>query len=168
MRRLLSHRLPDDFTGTLDDDEHVLAVAEPLVATTRGVWLPSGRDPAGHRRVGWHLISKASWGHDALSIVEAEETGKAGEAVLIADRPAQRFSLTQPGKLPAVVRERVNASITSRYHQDLPDSGGAWFVQRKTPDGEVLQVRPDRGADAELVADIAREAAAKLAGQRHG
>lgn len=162
LRRLLGDRLPDGFTGALDDDEHVLAVADSVVATSRGLWLPSDD---GHQRVGWHLISKATWGDGALSIVEAAETGRAGEAVLLADQPARRFPLAQPGKLPAVVRQRVDASIAARYRKDLPDGGGAWFVQRKTPDGDVLQVRADRGTDTELIADIAREAAAKLAGE---
>lgn len=159
--RLFGDRIPAGFTGTLEDDEHVLASAGDLVATSRGLWLPSDSDAAGPRRVGWHLVSKATWADDELTVVEAAETGTAGEAVLIADQPAQRFRLAEPGKLPAVVRQRVNASISSRYHKELP-GGGAWFVQRKAPGGPVLQVRADPGADAAVVADIAREAAAKL------
>lgn len=164
LQRLLGDRLPEAFTGTLEPHEHVLAAAGPLVATSHGLWLPSGSSStAAHRRVGWHLVSKAAWADDQLSIVEAEVVERAGEAELIADRAAQRFALPEHGKLPVVVRERVDGSIVSRYHQDLPEGGGAWFVQRKTPGGVVLQVRPDPGSDAALVAEIAREAAAKLA-----
>lgn len=163
LQRLLGDRLPEGFIGTLDAHEHVLATADgPLVATSLGLWVP-GED--GHRRVAWHVINKASWADDALSIVEGEVVERAGEAEVISDRPARRFTVKEPGKLPVVVRERVDGSIVARHRKDLPDGGGAWFVQRKTPAGTVLQVRPDRGSDAAVVADIAREAAAKLTEQ---
>ena len=53
---------------------------------------------------------------------------------------------------------RVEASIRSRHHRDLP-GGGAWFVQRKVPgrDGTVLQARPDPGTDPAVVARVAAE-----------
>lgn len=161
LQRLLGDRLPEGFTATLEPHEHVLATADgPVVATSLGLWLPSAD---GHERVAWHLINKAGWADDTLSVVRAEETGRAGGAVLIADLPARRFTLQRPGKLPVVVRQRVDGSILSRYRKELPGGGGAWFVQRKAPGGPVLQVRPDRGADTAVVSDIAREAAAKLA-----
>lgn len=163
LQRLLGDRLPEGFTGTLEPQEHVLATADgPLVATSLGLWVPTDD---GHRRVAWHVINKATWSADALSIVEADVVERAGEAEVIADRPARRFTVERPGKLPAMVRQRVDGSIVARHRKDLPDGGGAWFVQRKTPAGTVLQVRPDRGADATVVADIAREAAAKLTEQ---
>lgn len=168
LRRLLGDRAPADFTGALDDDEHVLADAAtasgPLVATSRGLWVPTAD---GTRRIGWHMISKAGWRDGSLSVVEADETGRAGDALLIADRRAVSYSLRRSGKLPKVVRERVNASISATYHRELP-GGGAWFVQRKVPGvaAPILQVRAEPGTDPEIVADIAREAAAKLANPR--
>lgn len=163
LRRLFGDRLPDGFTGELEPNENALAAAEVadgghLVVTELGLWLPDGR------RVGWHLISKVTWGEGILTLVEAEEVGAAGAAVLLADRAPVRFALPWPGKLPAMVRQRVDGSIRERHRQDLA-SGGAWFVQRKVPgrDGSVLQVRPDPGVDPEVVAAIAREAAEKLA-----
>ncbi|MQA61743.1 MAG: hypothetical protein GEU86_09665 [Actinophytocola sp.] len=164
LRRLLGDRAPADFTGALDD-EHVLADAAtasgPLVATSRGLWVPA---VDGTRRIGWHMISKAGWRDGSLSVVEADETGRAGDALLIADRRAVSYSLRPSGKLPKVVRERVNASISAAYHRELP-GGGAWFVQRKLLGvaAPILQVRAEPGTDPEIVADIAREAAAKLA-----
>ena len=50
--------------------------------------------------------------------------------VLLADRPARRFRLADPGRVPEAVHARVEGSIRSRHHRDLP-GGGAWFVQRK-------------------------------------
>ena len=149
VRRFLGSGLPAGFPGTLDADENVLGSAEvdgggSLVATSLGLWLPDGE---GARRVGWHLISKATWGSGVLTVIEADEDGTAGEAALLADRPARRFVLPDPGPVPRVVQARVTGSITSRHHLELP-GGGAWFVQRKVPGvgGTVLQVRPDPGS----------------------
>ena len=170
LSRLLSRLLgrgvlPADFPATLDAEEHVLAAAAlsdggHVVATSLGLWLPEGRHVV---RVGWHLVSKATWANGTLSIVVADETGRAGEAVLLADRPPRRLRLAKAGKLPEVVHQRVIGSIRSRHHHELP-GGGAWFVQRKVPgqDGVVLQVRPDPGTDAETLGRVAGEVAARL------
>ena len=158
--RVTGRALPEGFTGVLDAEEYVLAVAEVrggkhVVATSLGLWLPGDE---GHRRVSWHLVSKATWSGGALVVVEAEETGVAGAAVLLRDLAATRLPLTEPGRLPEVVQRRVTGSIRTRHHQDLP-GGGAWFVQRRVPgqDGVVLQVRPDEGTDVELVRRIASD-----------
>ncbi len=167
LRRLFGDETPDGFTGTLADDEHVLAAATAeqghLVATRLGLWLP---EPDGTRRVGWHLISKATWDNDVLTVIEAEEMSQAGEATVIKDLPAKRFALRRPGKVPTVVRERVTASIRARYRKELP-GGAAWFVQRRLPSTqeEVLQVRPEPGTDDVVAAEIAREAAEQLRGE---
>lgn len=167
LRRLFGDATPDGFTGTLADDEHVLAAASGergvLVATRLGLWLP---EAGGARRVGWHLISKATWANDVLTVIEAEETGQAGESTLIADRPPRRFALRRPGKLPRVVHERVTGSIRATYRKELP-GGAAWFVRRHVPGvrAPVLQVRPEPGTDTDVAADIAREAAEQLRGE---
>lgn len=164
MRRLLGHDdLPEGFTGRLDADEQVLATAVQggeghLVVTSRGLWLPA---PDGVRRLGWHLVSKASWKNGAIELVEAQERDVVDGAVLIADLRPQRLRLAEPGRVPEMVHARVTGSIKSRHHRDLP-GGGAWFVQRKVPgrDGIVMQVRADPGTDEtvlrHVVGDIAR------------
>lgn len=158
LKRLLGHDdLPDGFTGPLEGEERVLAHA-PLVGggdvvlTSLGVWLPEGR------RVSWHLVSKAGWGDGAISLIEADEAEELDGVVLLRDRPPRRLRLAEPGRVPQVVHERVTASVRTRHHRDLP-GGGAWFVQRKVPgrDGTVLQVRPDPGADLDLVRGLAAE-----------
>ncbi|MET0234666.1 MAG: hypothetical protein ABW224_08530 [Kibdelosporangium sp.] len=160
--RLTGRGVPEDFEGTLDDGEYVLASSPVksgghLVATSHGLWLP------GSRRVGWHLISKATWGGGALVLIEATEATQAGAAVVLTDLPPVRFVLTEAGKLPDIVHTRVTKSISSRHRQELP-GGGAWFVQRKVPgqDGIVLQVRPDPGTDEAAVRRVAAEVATKL------
>jgi hypothetical protein len=148
-RRLVGREsVPDGFTGTLDTDERVLASA-PLsggagvvVVTPLGLWLPEGR------RVGWHLVSKASWDRDALSVIEAEERGTLGEAVLLADRAPVRLALSTPGRVPEIVHRRVTDSIRARSRMEVLDGGG-WLLRRAVAgqDGLVLQVRPDPGTD---------------------
>jgi hypothetical protein len=165
LRRLLGGGVPEQLSGVLSSDEDVLASADlrgggSLFATSLGLWVP-GED--GPRRVGWHLISKVTWGNGVLEVVEARETGTAGDAVLLADRPPMRFVIERAGKLSDVVHVRVNGSIRSRHRRDLP-GGGAWFVQRKVPgrDGIVLQVRPDAGTDEDAVQRVATEVAARI------
>jgi hypothetical protein len=156
---------PPGFTGTLDDEESVVVTAEVrdgghLVATSLGLWVPTDD---GHRRIGWHLLSKVTWGDGVLVVIEADETGEAGDAVLLTDRAPRRYPLANPGKLPQAVHRRVTGSIRSRHHRDLP-GGGAWFVQRKVPgrDGVVLQVRADPGTDLDAVRTVAAEVAIKI------
>lgn len=163
--RVLRQGAPVGFTGKLYPEENVLAAAEVtggghVLATTHGLWLPDGE---GARRVGWHLISKATWGNGSLVVIEASEVGHAGAAVLLSDRPARRYRLGKPGKVPQIVQERVTGSIKSRHRQEFP-GGGAWFVQRKVPghDGFVLQARPDPGTDRDTVAAVAAKVAAAI------
>lgn len=167
MRRRMSAvgELPAGFTGALEPSERVVAVAElagggHLVLTQCGVWVPEG---AVARRVGWHLISKAVWDRSSLLITEAVASSTAGEAVLLSDLPPRRFVLTEPGRVPEVVRGRVTTSIRSSQYHELP-GGGAWFVQRKIPgrDGVTLQVRADPGTSPDAVHQVAREVAARL------
>jgi hypothetical protein len=166
LRRLLGgEALPDGFTGQLAPDERVLATARTsdgahLVVTSWGLWLP---DDQGARRIGWHLVSRAAWKNGALTVVEADEVEKVDGAVLLADRPAHRFRFADPGKVPEAVHARVEGSVRSRHHRDLP-GGGAWFVQRKVAgrDGTVLQVRADPGTDPAVVAQVAADVAKSL------
>ncbi|OXM54659.1 hypothetical protein CFP71_19315 [Amycolatopsis thailandensis] len=167
LRHLLGERVPADFDGTLDDGEHVVGSAAVegggyLLVTALGLWIP------GPRRVGWHLVGKAAWSDGVLTLTESEETGTAGQAVLLADKTPVRFRLAQPGKVPMLLRQRVDGSVRGRHRKDL-GTGGAWFVERKAPgqDGTVLQVRPDPGTDIDVIKAIAEEAAGKLA-KPHG
>ena len=165
LRRLLGDRTPPDFAGSLDPGEDVVDSAPVegggyLVVTALGLWVPSD---GGARRVGWHLVGKATWADGVFTLTESSEVGTAGSAVVLADLPPVRFRLSAPGKVPKEAYQRVEGSIRSRHRQEI-GSGGAWFVQRKVPgrDGSVLQVRPDPGTDVELVTAIAEQVAAKL------
>jgi hypothetical protein len=166
LRRLLGRvELPVGFAGRLDADERVLTTAEltgggHVVVTSVGMWLPTD---AGTRRLGWHLVSKASWKNGVLTVVEAEEDTTVSGAVLLTELPPRRLRLADPGRVPEAVHARVEGSIRSRHHRDLP-GGGAWFVQRKVPgrDGILLQVRPDPGTDLAVVRQVAADVARTL------
>lgn len=150
---------PDGFTGTLEDEERVLADArtragDVVLATDLGLWFAG-------RRVPWHLISKATWANGALSVVEATESARHGSVVVLSDAAPVRLALPDPGRLPETVHRRVTGVITTRQHHDLP-SGGAWFVQRRTPEGIEVHVRPDPGTDTDEVRALAEGIAEKL------
>lgn len=155
---------PAGALGALEADEVSLAVAElregHLVATTRGLWVP---DDSGPLRVPWHLVSRATWDGATLEFTVAEQTGTAGDAVLLADVQRRSYALADPGRLPQVVNQRVTASVRSAHRRELP-GGGAWFVQRSLPgrSGVQLQVRVDPGTDPDVVADVAAAVAAAL------
>jgi hypothetical protein len=119
-RRLLGSGLPDGFAGTLEHDEHVLAVAAPLVATSRGLWVPDGD---GVRRIGWHLISKATWAAGALSVTESVESDTAGSAVVLEDKQTERYGLSAPGKLPSNARSPARTASSSR---SAPTAAPTW------------------------------------------
>ncbi|QRP48423.1 hypothetical protein [Amycolatopsis sp. FDAARGOS 1241] len=166
LSRLFGSGLPPGFPGRLERGENVVAVAAVeggghLVVTSLGLWIPAD---GGARRVGWHLVGKASWGDGEFVLTESEETGNFGDVVVLIDRAPVRYRLPAPGKVPHQVHLRVDGSVRSRHRQEL-GTGGAWFVQRKLPgrDGVVIQVRPDPGTDLALVEAIAGEVAAKLA-----
>jgi hypothetical protein len=136
--------LPDGFPGTLDPEEHVVAFADVrsgghLVVTNLGVWFPRADE-----RVGWHLVSKATWAEGAMTFVVASEEDL-GKAFLLHDGPPRRFALGEPGKVPKAVHDRVTGSIASRARAVLPDGREGWMLERRLPgrDGTVRQIRPD-------------------------
>jgi hypothetical protein len=168
LSRILGNGLPEGFPARPEPGENVIAAAAVdggghLVVTSLGLWLPDG--DGGARRVGWHLVGKATWADGVFTLTESAETERAGGVVVLSDLEPVRFRLPDPGKVPQQVRLRVDGSVRTRHRHELP-GGGAWFVQRKVPghDGTVLQVRPDPGTDPALVSAIAEEVAEKLAG----
>jgi hypothetical protein len=162
LRALLTGReiTPEGFTGTLEPDERVLADSrtrrgEVVLATDRGLWIDEHRVP-------WHLVSKATWASGALEVVEATEAEHLdGGVVLLADAGPRTLPLPEPGRIPETVHRRVTDVIASRQHHDVP-SGGAWFVQRRTPSGVVLHVRPDPGTDQDEIRTLAAGVGEKL------
>jgi hypothetical protein len=166
LARVRRRHTPEWFTGDLVPGERVLGYGGSrevlVVATSLGLWLPVD---GAHRRVGWHLISKAAWSAGVLTITEADQVGTAGDAVLLADRAPQSYRLAQSRDIPQLVAQRVTESVSSSEYREMP-GGGARFVQRKVPGrgGVVLQVRIDPGTDEQAVRPVAAEVAAGLRG----
>jgi hypothetical protein len=128
-RLLRDRRPPADALRPLDPGERVVswATAEgggTVVATQFGLWLP---EPAGPRRIRWHLVDKAVWRGGELTVIAAED---AGEGVL-AELPARTVRLAEPRDLPPTVRIRVERSIAYTRHYRLAPAGGVRVVGRR-------------------------------------
>ncbi|HEY0640083.1 MAG TPA: hypothetical protein VGD67_20805 [Pseudonocardiaceae bacterium] len=150
LRRVFGgNELPPGFDGEPDAEERVLGAAAVaggghLVATQLGLWVPFD-GPAGgttHRRISWHLISKATWDGRGFTVVEADEVGTEDGATLIADRAPCRYPVPEPGRLPETVHARVTRSVV--HSEQAP--GGGLRVQRRVPgrDGIHVQLRRPR------------------------
>jgi hypothetical protein len=146
-------RLPAGARPRLARDERVVAWASTseastsdssvVVVTTLGVWLPQRTD-----RLGWHQIHKATWSGSLLRIIPAVAAGAGDGYAVMADGAEVAVSLTEPGDVPAEVRERVTRSVAYTEHYDVP-GGGMRVVARRVPgvDGVSWHVRYDGGTD---------------------
>lgn len=113
----------------LAPDERVISWAETeagvLVATPRGLWWPEDET---HRRIGWHLISKAVWNEGVLTVTQADIE----DDLMLIDRPAVSVSVTTPRDLPPTIRKRVEANIV-HTEQVAVRGGTASLVARYVP-----------------------------------
>jgi hypothetical protein len=154
-------RLPADRRPPLDRDERVIAWAqvaggdEMVTITNRGLWLPDRPD-----RLGWHDINKAVWSGRELTVTPAEVTRERDGYLVVADRPAESYPLSEPGDVPHQVRARVTRSVAYTSHHRIP-GGGVRVVARRVSgvDGLTWTVRYDPGtaaADEAVVEETAR------------
>jgi hypothetical protein len=146
-------KLPVDRRPPLDRDERVLAWAltardEVVVATNRGLWLPTGAgEPL--TRLAWDQIHKASWSGRELVIVPGAAVATMDGYLVTADLPAATHVLPDPGDVPVQVRVRVTKSVAYTSQHALPGLGAARVVARRRPGMDGLQwtVRLEGGAD---------------------
>jgi hypothetical protein len=148
---LKRRKLPAQLRPTLDRDERVVAWASTsdggaVVATNLGLWLPGRPD-----RLGWHEIHKVHWDTPTMVVTPAEPVGSGDGYVVMADAPAEEFSLDDAGDLPPAVRQRVTRSVAYTRHQTLPSGGGVRVVARRVTgaNGVIWHVRYDQGTDAD-------------------
>ncbi|WP_245647050.1 hypothetical protein [Microtetraspora niveoalba] len=87
------------------------------VATTLALHLPGGR------RLPWHLVDKATWDEDGLTVV-------------MTDGETHKAALPEPGLLPETIRERVTSTIVASRHVALDARGGVRLVARRVPGTE--------------------------------
>ncbi len=105
----------------LDRAERVVAWATygdgHLLATDRALWTVPARGTA--TRLYWDEVDRASW-RDGLLTVRALATGAATE-----------YRLTDPGRLPETLRERVTSSIVVTVSHRLGTGGGVRISGRR-------------------------------------
>ncbi|MEH0974257.1 hypothetical protein V6U77_24305 [Micromonospora sp. CPCC 205546] len=156
-------KLPPADRPPLATDERVLAWAAVgdgrdggvVVASNLGLWLP-GRE----HRLGWHDVLKAVWSGRELTVTPAEPLAERDGYLVVADRPAERHLLLDPGELPHQVRQRVTRSVAYTQHHPLPGGAGR-VAARRVPgvDGLTWTVRLDPGTptdDPEVLAETDR------------
>ncbi|MEZ5115839.1 MAG: hypothetical protein R2737_06175 [Candidatus Nanopelagicales bacterium] len=94
-----------------------------VVATDRALhvgalWAPS--------RIPWDRISRATWQDPVLELTVQLRPGGRPDTV--------RLELDDPGEVPVVVRERVQASIVVSQHVPMEGEKGARIVARRDSD----------------------------------
>ncbi|MGA4668700.1 hypothetical protein ACPCG0_02700 [Propionibacteriaceae bacterium Y1923] len=106
--------------------------------------------------IGWHLITRGGWNQKASKL-----------RWTLADDTTTFVTLTEPGNIPDVFRDRVRASIV--VEQSFPAPGGGHVVisgRRKLAGDQGLVWQVSTLGAARLsdprVADLAREKAAQL------
>jgi hypothetical protein len=143
-------RLPDDARAALDlhPGERVIAIGRSpdggwVVATGLALVSADGRTP-------WIDVAHAQW-YDEQSVLAIDPVPGAG--------PARRIPLTEPGRIPETVHERVMASIVLSRVVPLATGGSVRIVARRADQESdtVWQVVPAPGTD--LTAPGARDAA---------
>jgi hypothetical protein len=118
--------------GELDD-------AQVVVCTDHAIYWPDERVP-------WDLVVRGSWFEEFLDLVVQEAPGARSRQV--------RLRFDDPGKVPAVVRERVQWTVVASHRITLehPDgrTGSAMLNARRSPStGEIRWgVVFDSGIDA--------------------
>jgi hypothetical protein len=156
---------PADVVALLPDEDRVLSWADVdaasgggvVLASARGLWWPDhdgDRMAGSYRMIGWHLINKATWRDDVLSVVEADVV----DGVLLVDRPTVSVRLAIPRDLPPTIRRRVESNVVRSELYALPGGAGR-FVARRTPgqDGLTWLVRLEPGTTDSPVARAAIE-----------
>jgi hypothetical protein len=150
--RLLGKREkpPAEAVARLDRDERVVSWAPApggaVVATPLGLWLPGVPD-----RLPWHLIDKAIWRSDTLTLIPAVDSGGG----VLVEQPPRSVRLEQPRDIPQTVRARIEKAIAFTRHHPLPGTEGTGVrrgvrvVGRRVPgqDGVSWQLVFDAGVD---------------------
>lgn len=142
--------------------EKVLAIAtavdDTVLAGTRDAFYVVRGDE--RTRVPWEQVEAADWDRDTDAF-RLSEVGRWGEP-----RREHRATLTEPGRLLELVRERVTASVVLQRHVPVVGRRGLRVIARRAPRGD----RPiewvyeyDEGIDPEdpTVAAAARAALAE-------
>ena len=157
------HAVPDDVRRAvvLTQGERVLGSAptvdgETLVATSQRLVLVA--PPAVRWARPWARVDAAGWDHEA-GILRVEWLGEPTSSLELVGGTGPR--------LPEVVRERVESSVVTSRHVQVPGHGGVRLVVRRAGEELALQVVPDPGTvlDDPAVSTAVEEARRELADQ---
>jgi hypothetical protein len=82
----------------------------------------------------WHEVGSAKWtatadGGGTFVVTPLAEV----EPGVQARQPVQRYAVSDPGDLPAVVRKRVEQTVVVSQRSPLPGGGGVLLVARRVP-----------------------------------
>lgn len=101
-----------------------------LVATEHALLLPEVDGVA--TRIPWDLVLRAAWQEREVEVTAQDAPG---------GRPVVHHIAVpeDPGALPEVVRERVNASIVVQHHVELVGERGARIIARRDPGSTELR-----------------------------
>lgn len=86
-------------------------------------------ESAGTTRVPWEQVESARWDQESATL-RVEEVGAYG-----AVRPAHVFTVTEPGRLLELVRERVSASVLWQQHVPVAGRRGVRVIARRAVGG---------------------------------
>ena len=125
-----------------------------MVAGTRDALYLPGPPP---RRVPWEQVEAADWDLDTDTL-RVSEVGTWGEP-----RPSYELTMTEPGRLLELVRERITASVVLQRHVPIRGKRGVRVIARRAPSGSrelSWLFEYDEGIDPAdpFVAHAAREA----------
>lgn len=81
------------------------------------------------RRIPWHEIEAADWSRDD-SVLRVSEVGEWGEV-----RPEHRFTVSEPGLLLQLVRERVTSTVVLQRHVLVRGRRGVRVIARRATSG---------------------------------
>jgi hypothetical protein len=130
---------PAEAVARLDKDERVVS------------WAPAPGGAVVATPLPWHLIDKATWRSDVLTVIPAVDPG---DGVLV-EQPPKSARLERPRDIPQTVRVRVEKAIAFTRHHPLPGAEGTGgrrgvrVVGRRVPgqDGVSWQLVFDAGVD---------------------
>jgi hypothetical protein len=98
--------------GPSPTETEPFCIGSPAVLSSGG--------PAGWKHVGWHLIERGGWNAELHQLTWVELDGRRGAV-----------QLDQPGRLPELFRERVEASIVVRQFVPLAGERGVTISARR-------------------------------------
>ena len=101
------------------------STAGVVAGTREALYLP-GPPP---RRVPWEQVEAADWDLESETL-RVSEVGTWGEP-----RPAYELTMTEPGRLLELVRERITASVVLQRHVAIRGKRGVRVIARRATAG---------------------------------